>query len=54
MKRLIASAIALSVIAAPALAATSSTSTTKVTKEVKKHHVSGVKVATAKQAKPKK
>jgi hypothetical protein len=53
MKRFIASAVALSVIAAPAFAATTTASTAKVTKQVKKHHVSGVKMAPAKPAKKK-
>jgi Ni/Co efflux regulator RcnB len=54
MKRLIASALALSVIAAPAFAATTSATQTKAAKQVGKHHVSGVKAATSKPAKPKK
>lgn len=48
MKRLIASAIALSVIAAPAVAATAA-STTKVAKPVKKHHLASVKTAKPKK-----
>ena len=54
MKRLIASAIALSVIAAPAVAATTTAAPAKVTKQVKKSSKLAAKSAGANTAKPKK
>jgi hypothetical protein len=54
MKRLIASALALSVIAGPAFATTTAAAPAKVTKQVKKSKVAAsAKVAPAKPAKKK-
>ena len=54
MKRLIASAIALSVVAAPAIAATTTAEPAKVTKQVKKSNKLAARNAKAHTAKPKK
>jgi len=53
MKRLIASALALSVIAGPALATTTTTAPTKVTKQVKKSKVAANAKVAPKPAKKK-
>jgi ABC-type phosphate transport system permease subunit len=54
MKRLIASAVALSVLAAPAVAATTNAAPAKVTKQVKKSSKLAANSSKAKTSKPKK